>query len=185
MQFAQAVDFYLSPEGKPYIEQLTSVAAESSSAESDALLLGYAMEGIRLSGSFGFLRKAEADDVIVEDDGREVEVKAGDHVIMSLGSGAKEARHFPDPDKVDPRRPLEAYIYYGDGPQARLAREVNQVALPELFRTIFRRKNLRRVAGPQGMLKKVPQPGGSFMCLTEDWGSLWPFPTTMKVTWDE
>ncbi|KAF4126244.1 linoleate 10R-lipoxygenase [Geosmithia morbida] len=184
-KFAQALDWYLSPEGQPYLEDIRSVAAKQSSPESDALLLGYAMEGIRMAGTFGLYRKAEKDDTILEDDGREVKVNAGDRVFMSFVSAAKDAKHFPEPDRVNPERPLDSYIHYGDGPHICLGREISQVALTELFRVVFRKKNLRRAPGLQGMLKKVPRPGGFFVYMTEDWGSLWPWPTTMKIMWDE
>lgn len=59
------------------------------------------------------------------------------------------------------------------------------MALTEMFRALFRRRGLRRAPGPQGELKKVGRPGGFFVYLREDWGSLWPFPVTMKVMWDE
>ncbi|KAG9251079.1 heme peroxidase [Emericellopsis atlantica] len=183
--FAQAVDWYLSEAGKHYLEEIRRIALQPSSDESDALLLGYAMEGIRMAGTFGLYRKASVDDTILEDDGRKVPVKKGDRVFVSFVGAAKDTKHFPNPDIIDPRRPLDAYIHYGDGPHACLGRGISQVALAELFRAVFRKKNLRRVAGPQGLLKKVPRPGGFYVYLTEDWGSIWPFPTTMKVTWDE
>lgn len=85
-QFAQAVDFYLSEEGKPYTEELNRVACLPSNDESDALLLGYALEGIRLAGTFGSYREVAAADTIVEDDGREVPVAAGDRVFVSFVS---------------------------------------------------------------------------------------------------
>lgn len=184
-QFAQAVDWYLSEAAAPYIDDIRRIAAQPSSEETDSLLLGYAMEGIRMAGTFGLYRKAATTDTITEDDGRQIPVNAGDRVFVSFVSAAKDPKHFPEPDIVNPKRPLDSYIHYGAGPHACLGRDVSQVALTELFRAVFRKKGLRRVQGPQGELKKVPRPGGFYVYLTEDWGSVWPFPTTMKVTWDE
>ncbi|CAK7274991.1 hypothetical protein SEPCBS119000_006456 [Sporothrix epigloea] len=183
--FAQAVDFYLSPAGKQHIPDIHRVANLAVSPETDALLLGYAMEGVRLAGTFGSYRLAATDDIIVEDDGRQVPVSAGDRVFVSFVSAARDPNHFPEPDIVDPRRPLSKYIHYGAGPHACLGRDISQVAIVELFRATFRRKNLRRVPGPQGEMKKVPRPGGFFVYMLEDWSSYFPFPTTMKVMWDE
>lgn len=179
------MDFYLSPEGQPYLEEIKRLAAQTPSEETDALLLGYAVEGIRMEGAAGLYRKASAVDTIVEADGRKVSVRPGDRIFVSLGGAAKDPKYFPEPDKVNPGRPLDAYIHYGAEPYAWLGRKVNQVALTELFRTIFRKKGLRRAAGPQGLLKKIPQPGGFSAYLTEDWGTVSPFPTSMKVTWDD
>jgi hypothetical protein len=183
--FAQTLDWYLSPAGEKYRPELHRIAALETGNETDALLLGYAMEGIRMAGTFGLYREATTADVIQEDDGREVPVKAGDRVFVSFVSAAKDPSIFPNPEEVDPRRPLDSYIHYGVGPHACLGRDISQVALTELFRALFRKKGLRRVAGAQGELKKVPRPGGFFVYMTEDWGSIWPFPTSMKVTWDE
>ena len=64
--------------------EVHKVATQPPSQESDALLLGYAMEGIRLAGTFGSYREVAAADTIKEDDGREVSVKPGDRVFVSF-----------------------------------------------------------------------------------------------------
>lgn len=183
-QFGQAVDWYLSPAGEPHLAMLQEIATREPSAETDNLLLGYAMEGVRLTGPMGLNRYATSADTIIEDDGRRVNVDQGGRIFVSLAAAARDPAHFPNPDKVDPRRPLDAYIYHGAGSDTGLGKEVGQIALVELFRALFSKRGLKRVAGPQGQLKKVPQPDGSTAFMTEDWGSFWPFPTTMKVTWD-
>ena len=86
---------------------------------------------------------------------------------------------------MNPRRDPSTYIFYGEGPHTCLGREASEVALAELFRAVFRRRNVRRVAGPQGELKKVGRPGGFFVYMSEDWGTFTPFPVSMKVTWDD
>ncbi len=86
IQFAQAVDYYLTPVGEKHIPEMYRIANLPSSAESDALLLGYCMEGIRLAGTFGSYREAAVDDVVKEDDGREVLVKAQERVFVSFVS---------------------------------------------------------------------------------------------------
>ncbi|KAM0345970.1 hypothetical protein ACHAPU_006024 [Fusarium lateritium] len=183
--FAQTLDWYLSPAGEKYRPELHRIAALETGNETDTLLLGYAMEGIRMAGTFGLYREAAVADIIQEDDGRSVPVSPGDRVFVSFVSAAKDPSIFPDPETVNPRRPLDSYIHYGVGPHACLGRDISQVALTELFRVLFRKKGLRRVPGAQGELKKVPRPGGFYVYMTEDWGSIWPFPTSMKVTWDD
>jgi hypothetical protein len=51
LQFAQAVDFYLTDAGSKHLPEINKIACQPSSPESDALLLGYCMEGIRLAGT--------------------------------------------------------------------------------------------------------------------------------------
>lgn len=80
---------------------------------------------------------------------------------------------------------MDKYIHYGIGPHACLGRDASQVALTEMFRALFRCRNVRRAPGPEGELKKVPRPGGFVVYMREDWGSLWPFPTSMKILWDD
>lgn len=202
-----------------------------STDETDGLMLGYALEGIRMAGTFGSYREVAEEDVIVEDDGREVPVKAGDRVFVSFVSypsfvlsaavsgsapalqkaspetpdpephrapsrrttaandsqvsAAFDPAVYPDPKKVNPRRDRSTYIFYGLGAHACLGRDASEVALTELFRAVFRRRNVRRVPGPQGHLKKVARPGGFFVYMGEDWGGLSPFPASMRIMWDD
>jgi cytochrome P450 len=183
--FAQAIDFYLEGSRAQLRAEIATVAAQPQSKETDALLLGYAMEGIRLAGTFGSYRQASRDDVLVEDDGREVPVPAGARVFVSFVSAARDPNRFPDPDTVDPRRDINTYIHYGFGPHACLGRAASQIAITEMFRALFRKKNLRRAPGAAGELKKVPRPGGFYVYMKEDWSQMWPFPVSMKVQWDE
>lgn len=97
-----------------------------------------------------------------------------------------DAKHFPSPETVDPTRPLESYLYPGLGPHSCLGRDVFMIALTEMFRAVFRKTNLRRSPGPQGELKKISTTTGfSGTYLTEDWSSVSPLPTSMRVSWDE
>lgn len=97
---------------------------------------------------------------------------------------SKDAHCFPDPDAVNPSRPLASYAQYNVGPHAVLGTQLSQAALTEMFRAVMKRKGLARARGPQGELKKIVGKGGRVEYLREDWGAKTPFPVTMKVTWD-
>ena len=97
----------------------------------------------------------------------------------------KDASRFPNAERVDPKRPLESYVHYNLSPHACLGQEVSQVALTEMLRAVFSKKNLRRTPGPPGELKRVPRDDGFTAYLTEDWSSISPVPTSMRVCWDE
>lgn len=171
------------------------------------------MEAVRLSG-LGVCREATVSETIKEDDGRRVSVHAGDRVLVrfvrvpflsSLTNtfdqvltspfpssllqtpGDADSAHFSSPDTVDPSRPLDSYLYPGpEGPHFLLGRKVFLVALTEMFRAVFQKSNVRRTPGPQGELKKIATSGGfSGTYLTEDWSSVTPLPTSMRVCWDE
>ncbi|KAI1289055.1 linoleate diol synthase [Xylaria venustula] len=182
--FSQSLDYYLTPYGSKHVPELYRVANLPSSEESDSLLLGYCMEGIRLAGTFGAYREAEVDGAIPEDDGSEVPVKARDRVFISFASAAKDAKSFPEPEEVNPLRPLNSYVTYVLGPHTCLAQNTCQIALTEMFRSIFRLKNLRRAPGPQGQLKRIRGSEGYDLYLREDRGALYPFPSTMHICFD-
>lgn len=156
------MDFYLSADpkskGKEHLPKIQALAREPPSAENDKLLLGYIMEGIRLS------RRSSSSSAAAGED--------------SLESGEPL-------DDVSPTRPAEEHGDYGLGANPHLPREVHTTALTELFRAVFSRRNIRRAPGPQGELKKVAQEDGSWGYMTEDWSSVTPLPTSMRVCWDE
>lgn len=86
---------------------------------------------------------------------------------------------------------MGSYLAFLAGPNALLGSELSQAGLTEMFRALFRHRNVRRAPGPQGELKKVMvargdgQGKGVVEYLREDWGALGPWPVTMKVVWDE
>lgn len=137
-----------------------------------------------MTGPAGIYRDVMAADAFPDDDGGEVRVEPGHGIFVTLASAARSATYFPNPEAVDPRRPLDSYLYYGCEPHMRLVRDVSQLALVELARAVFGKKGLRRVAGPQGELKSIKGPVGSVVYMTEDWGGVRPFPTAMKVVWE-
>ncbi|KAJ9645772.1 hypothetical protein H2199_002812 [Coniosporium tulheliwenetii] len=180
--FTQALDFYLSPRGQPYLPEINRLA-KLDTPEADDKILHYCMEGIRLNGTFGSYREA-AGSATVDDGGRLVHVKPGDKVFVSFVGAAKDPVMFPDPEEVKVNRPLENYIHYGVGPHACLGRDASCVALTAMLKVVGRLDNLRRAPGPKGELKKIPRPGGFYVYMREDHGSLFPFPTTMQINWD-
>ena len=200
------LDFYLSPEGLPHLPEIRRLAL-SNTTEADAIILQYAMEAIRLNGTFGSYRKCATTMTINDGEGRRVDVKSGDMVFCSFVSltsssppfttpssssssstnpclcppqvgAARDPVIFPDPDKVKTDRPLTSYLHYGSGPHACLGRDASQVALTAMLKTVAKLKNLRRAPGPKGQLKKIPRPGGFYIFMREDWGAFFPFPTS-------
>jgi linoleate 10R-lipoxygenase len=157
------------------------------------------MEGIRLNGTFGSYRRADATQTF-NDEPEPVHVKPGDKVFCSFIGAAKDASVFPDPEKVKIDRPLDSYVHYGIGEHTCLGKDASMVALTAMLRTVGRLDGLRRAPGGQWQLKKVPRPGGFYgesccvlsascmlmraVYMTEDHGRYFVFPLTLKVHYD-
>ncbi|KAL9592549.1 MAG: hypothetical protein Q9179_006606, partial [Wetmoreana sp. 5 TL-2023] len=173
--FTQLLDYYLSDEGKQHLPAINKWA-KINTPEADDKILHYAMEGIRLNGTFGSYRESQVHDTI-DDGGRQVRVEPGDRVFCSFVQANREPQFFPDPDTVRLDRPLDAYIHYGVGPHACLGRDASRVALTAMLKVVGRLDNLRRAPGPVGQLKKIPRPGGFYVYMRADHGDYFPFPT--------
>lgn len=179
--FTQMLDFYLG-EGQEHLPEIQRLA-RLDTEEADTKLLHYAMEGIRLAGTFGSYRRSTVTTTI-QDGEHSIPVKPGDNLFCSFVSANRDPIHFPDPHRVRIDRPLESYIHYGIGSHRCLGMEASRVALTAMLKVVGSLKGLRRAPGPQGQLKKIPRPGGFYVYMTENHGSYFPFPTTMKVLFD-
>jgi linoleate 10R-lipoxygenase len=175
------MDYYLGV-GSKHLGEINRLA-KIDSAETDEKLLHYAMEGIRLNGTFGSYRRSTISTTVTDGD-RQVPIKPGDNVFVSFVGAARDPSVFPNPEEVVIDRPIESYIHYGAGAHSCLGKEASMVALTAMLRTVGKLDGLRRACGPQGELKKIPRPGGFYVYMREDQGSYFVFPCTMKVHYD-
>ncbi|KAH6616000.1 heme peroxidase [Chaetomium sp. MPI-SDFR-AT-0129] len=177
--FTEAAAFYLDPKNAAHLEAIHAIAAQPASEQTDAQLLGYALEGVRLSSSTKLHFQATAADTLAGPDGTELSVQPGDRVAVTSAAGT---------DTVDPTRARESYVHIAALPNNTLSREISEAALTASFRALFKRRNVRRAPGPQGELKSVVGVSGvegGVEYLREDWGSKTEFPVTLKVAWDD
>ncbi|KAK0612238.1 heme peroxidase [Immersiella caudata] len=183
--FARAIDFYLSPAGAPHLPSIHALATAPPTAESSALLLGYALEGSRLAGPSGSYLSSTSPSSPETTTNK-----------LYTSHCPQDPTLFPNPTAVDPRRPLESYLQYSSpstsgngsatgGAHAILGAEVGHVALTEMFRGVMAKRGVQRAPGAQGELKKVVEEGERVQYLREDWGALVSLPVTMKVCWEE
>ncbi|KAL8697104.1 MAG: hypothetical protein Q9224_002465, partial [Gallowayella concinna] len=82
MQFTQLLDYYLSDEGKHHLPTINKYA-KMDTPEAEDKLLHYAMEGIRLNGTFGTSRQSTVHATI-DDGDHQVRVKPGDKIFCSF-----------------------------------------------------------------------------------------------------
>ncbi|KAI9824597.1 MAG: hypothetical protein M1832_001687 [Thelocarpon impressellum] len=180
--FAQILDYYISDEGMEHFPEIRRLALLDT-GKADEKILHYAMEGIRLAGAFGSYREV-VNDVTIDEYGKPLHFKKGDHILLSFVDSAKDPKAFPDPQKVRLDRPIDSYLHYGAGPHKCLGKEISHVAVTAMLKTVAKLPNLRRAPGPQGHMKRIPIHGGFVIYLRPDLSDFFPLPTSMKVQWD-
>lgn len=197
--FCQSFDYYLT-EGAQYIPDLYRLAKDHSK-EADELLLRYFLEGARLRATVGLFRDykptaagAPTTASIPTSNGSTLSVPQGRRILVDIISASRDPTAFPEPGKVKLDRPMDSYLQYGWGPHQCAGMDVSLTAMTAMFKVVFGLKGLKRAQGSgpggmwygesQGELKKVMGPDGLTMYMTPDWGTYFPFPTTMKVQWD-
>ncbi|KAJ6259386.1 Psi-producing oxygenase [Drechslerella dactyloides] len=181
--FSQILDFYLEPQNAQHLADIQKQALDGSPSALDKLRR-YVLEGSRLSGTLGLYRKADRALDLTDGDNN-YNLKRGDVVFVNFITASRDPAVFPDPLEVKLDRPEDTYIHHGYGRHKCLGRDVDLIALTAMLKVFGKLRNLRRAPGIQGTLKYVPRPGGSKVYLKEDWSSLWPFPTTMRIMFDE
>lgn len=208
LQFTEAVDFYLSPARAQFREAIQSLATQPASEQVNSLLLGYALEGIRLGGSTHLVFQAVAADTIPT---VENSIEAGDFVTLNTVRLPSSPTPHPNkhetnspsqsPSACEPAQPDPSLHTYARSLYAHLdaspdavflgGTAVRDATLVEFFRAVFARKNLRRTPGPQGELKKVVVPDrtgkstGRVQYMRDDWAAYSAWPASMRVAWDE
>ena len=174
--FTQLLDFYLSEKGLKHLPAIQELAHQNTPEAFDKLM-HFAMEGIRLHGTFASYRTSTITTTI-DDDGRQIPIKPGDRVFCSFVGASKDPVQYPEPEEVRLDRPLDSYIHYGMGDHTCLGRDASRVALTAMLKVIGKLRNLRRAPGPQGKLETIPRDGGFYVFMTENHGSYFPFPTS-------
>ncbi|KAI9829319.1 MAG: hypothetical protein M1819_006382 [Sarea resinae] len=182
---SQMLDLYLSDKYKHHWKDIESLA-QSDTPESFEKLRKYALEAYRLdTPAFGTLRWADVESKTIKDGTNTVIVNRGDEVYVNFVTAGVDPEKFPDPEEIKLDRPEDSYIHHGYGPHACLGRPIVVTAMAAQLRIFGRLKNLRRAPGGQGQLKYTTIPPDIKVYMKEDWSDWWPFPTTMKVLYDE
>ncbi|KAJ5887878.1 hypothetical protein N7495_007919 [Penicillium taxi] len=179
--FTQIIEFYTG-DGKHHLSEISRLAQQESSAN-DEKLYRYCLEAIRINGTFGAYREAKTNMTISDNDSL-VNIQPGNKVFASFVQANHDPTVFPEPNTVQLNRPLDSYISQGQGPSTSFGQEISKVALVAMLRVVARLPNLRRAAGEQGQLKKIPQEGGYYVYLRQDGTSYFPFPMSLKLQWD-
>ena len=93
--FAQVLDFYLRPENELHLRTIQSLA-RMNTGDADDQILCYFMEGARIVSSVALPRDVK-QDIIIEEKGEQIHLKAGEQVVVNLvGPSIQPTRLFTD-----------------------------------------------------------------------------------------
>lgn len=197
--FGQVMDYYLG-EGFSHMSEISRLAREDT-AEADAKLMKYFLEGARLNGESGVFRWAQKDITVEDKNGikgfpQEHHFKKGDKIMLDFKAAGRDESVYPHANDVDLNRPIESYILFGEGVHQCLGMPIARTALTTMLKCVARLPNLRPATVTVGrnpwapsQVKKVLKefvPGDReafpvswhyHAFLTENWDMYFPFPT--------
>ncbi|KNZ76883.1 Psi-producing oxygenase C [Termitomyces sp. J132] len=152
------VDFYLDDSRAEERSAIVELVANKSS-QSEALLFGYVREAMRLQPQYsGLWRRAVQDAIIDQGPGYPpVDVKAGDRIWASFRNAHLNPVEFPEPKKVNPKRPAASYNLNGAGFHHCPGEAYAQKAIVEIVKVVFSLKNVRRAPGDPGDLHRFSE----------------------------
>jgi len=189
MAAALTVNFYLDDERKKEREELIKLC-HGDTPEGNARLLGYILEALRLDPQApGIFREAALDAEVKEGAGvPPVKVQKGQQVFVSLQNADLDPTVFgKDPTVIDPTRPLKVYRIFGDGMHSCLGRWFTESVMPQVIRSIFTLKNIRRAPGQSGQLNRfrnvLYETTPSWLYLDVN-GNITPWPASMMIQYN-
>lgn len=155
---AQAVDFYLDDnrikERKEIIRLSTLNLADARKENANAKIVGYIREAQRLGQSLSLWRNVVQDDVIPQGHGLpSISVHAGERIFADFRKAHTNPQDFEHPFEIDPSRKTPSI--QGMGLHKCPGISFVDQTMPELFKAIFRLKNLRRDPGRAGRLEQI------------------------------
>ncbi|KAF4623505.1 hypothetical protein D9613_002388 [Agrocybe pediades] len=182
------VDFYLDPERQAEKDEIIKLVKKGD-AKSDALLLGYVNEAMRLRPQFDGLWRLSTVDAVIDQgpNKKPLEIKKGDLLRASFRNAHLDRTDFPNPTKVNPERTALPFPHInGTGFHTCPGVEYAQKAIVEALKVIFSLKNIRRAPGDAGTLKRFEEivhetPLDNFIQRN---GTVSPWPSSMFLVYD-
>ncbi|KIM75809.1 hypothetical protein PILCRDRAFT_665455 [Piloderma croceum F 1598] len=142
---ANAVDFYLAEERHDERAKIIKLAL-ANDPKDNPTVMGYIREAQRLQQSPGLFRVAEKDAVIPRGNGLDdINVTKGDLIFANFTKAHMNTADFPNPERVVCTRKTPSI--QGMGLHKCPGISFVDETMPEIFKVIFRLKNLRRKGG--------------------------------------
>ncbi|GLB44633.1 hypothetical protein LshimejAT787_1702600 [Lyophyllum shimeji] len=188
----QAVDFYLDDsrikERKEIIRLSTLPPADARTENANAKIAGYIREAQRLGQNLGVWRNIVKDDVIPQGHGLPpISVRAGERIYASFSKAHTNPQDFEHSFDIDPNRKTPSI--QGMGLHKCPGISFVDQTMPELFKAIFRLKNLRRDPGRAGRLEQIvchPAPLNTDpKVYLDSTGEMSHFPRSLSLIYDD
>jgi len=186
-QASLLIDLFLKEGYEEYKERIIELAHKDD-AESERELQGFVFEGMRHAGVVpGLPRVATKDTTVVDGVRGPIDIKAGHTVLVATSTAAMDPVAFPNPEKLDPTRPLSSYTLLGHGLHYCFGARLVGTSLAATLREVFKLKNVRRAPGKQGQFAVVEHKfAGVIMKKYLDSNSKEsPIPSTLTLEYDE
>lgn len=159
-QASLLVDLFLSHGYEEHHARIVALAQQDDAATQKELE-GYVLEGMRLAAFLpGLPRVAASNTTIIDGASGAVDITAQQTVLVAITKANLDPAAFPDPKRLDPHRPRDAYLTMGYGMHACFGSRLVVSALTAMIREIFKLKGLKRAAGKLGQFTTVEQTVG-------------------------
>ncbi|KAF1988474.1 heme peroxidase [Aulographum hederae CBS 113979] len=185
-QAALLVDLFLSPAYEQHKERIVQLA-NADPASSERELQSYVYEGMRLSGVVPGLPLVASKDVTINDGAcGPVYVPASRTVLIATSKVALDPEAFPEPEKLNPNRPVEDYALLGQGLNFSFGDKLAATSLAATLREVFKLKNVRRAKGKLGKFTVAEQEvaGVKLRRYMDSSSRESPFPTSLTLEYD-
>lgn len=149
-QASLLIDLYLSPGYEKYKDRIVELSHREDAA-ADRELTGFVYEGMRHAGVVPGVPRVAAQDITVKDGQRgPIRIKANQTVLIATSRAAMDPVAFPNPEIIDPSRPISSYTLLGHGLHFCFGARIVAPALVSTLKEIFKLKKIGRAPGKQG-----------------------------------
>lgn len=182
------IEMFLKPQYQEYKQRIIALAHKNDAA-SNKELQGFVFEGMRHAGIVpGFPHVAINDATVPDGEHGHVVIKRDQIVLAATSSAAMDPIAFPEPEKLNPHRPVEDYYtLLGHGLHSDMGVRLIGPALAATLKEVFKLKNVRAAPGKRGEFTSTERKvAGVPMKLFLDPNCREsPVPTTLTIEYDE
>ena len=142
---------------------------------------------MRHAGVVPGLPRVAAQDITIKDGQRgPIRIKENQTVLIATSRAAMDPVAFPNPEIIDPHRPISSYILLGHGLHFCFGARLVAPALVSTLKEVFRLKNLRRAPGKQGHFSTLEHhvAGVNMRVYLDANSKESPIPTTLTLVYD-